>query len=341
MCHKLVPIEGDLNEPGLGLGAADRARLVREAHIVLSVAASVDFNARLDIAVRTNILGVLELLQMGHEAGQLESFTHTSTCYVNTNQPEGSIEEAIYPGALDPEEELAQLLAMKLDELVRETPRLIRGFPNTYTYTKNLCERLLEKRRWAGFSLCVVRPSIISASMKEPFVGWLDSVVAIGAIYLTAGLGILSHLHCTPDKVGDLVPVDNVVDYTIVACAANAGSGQLQVHHAGSSHRNPIKWHQVMLQSQAYFTQASLEHRVFAWHVELIPSERVTRLKQAFRRAKYRLFEGAAGLVGSNKLKKDYSRLLKHISKAEMINEVFRFFMNNEWIFEQNHVADL
>ncbi len=82
----------------------------------------------------------------------------------------------------------------------------------------------MEKRR-GGLSLNIVRPSIISASYKEPFVGWLDSVVAIGAIYLTAGLGILNQLTCDPKKVGDLIPVDIVVDYSLVANAANSRTG--------------------------------------------------------------------------------------------------------------------
>jgi fatty acyl-CoA reductase len=222
MLQKVIPIEGDLNAPDLALNPADRATLL-SAHIVISVAASVDFNARLDDAIKTNILGVMALLALAQSAPGLVSFTHVSTCYVNSNLPEGPVAERIYSSSRHPEAELSGLLDLPLEDLVRDTPVLTHGFPNTYTYTKNLCERLLESRR-GTLSLSIVRPSIISASYREPFVGWLDSVVAVGAIYLTGGLGILNHLHCDPQKVGDLVPVDMVVDYTIVANAANSNS---------------------------------------------------------------------------------------------------------------------
>jgi glycerol-3-phosphate O-acyltransferase/nucleoside-diphosphate-sugar epimerase len=121
MCAKIVPVEGDLSAPGLGLSEADRARLVRETNIVLSVAASVDFNARLDDAIKTNILGVMDLLKMAQEAPGLDSFTHISTCYVNSNEPDGQVEEVVYSSGKDPEQELGGLLDRPLEDLIRDT----------------------------------------------------------------------------------------------------------------------------------------------------------------------------------------------------------------------------
>jgi fatty acyl-CoA reductase len=47
------------------------------------------------------------------------------------------------------------------------------GFPNTYTFTKNMAEQVLEKRR-GNLKLAIVRPSAILACCREPFPGWLD-----------------------------------------------------------------------------------------------------------------------------------------------------------------------
>ena len=47
------------------------------------------------------------------------------------------------------------------------TPRLLKGKPNTYTYTKHLGENILVSEG-VGLPLAIVRPSIIGAAWKEP-----------------------------------------------------------------------------------------------------------------------------------------------------------------------------
>ncbi len=74
---------------------------------------------------------------------------------------------------------------------------------------------------------------------------------------------------------------------------------------------------------KAYFVNAKVEHRIMGWGIELIPNPRISAFKQMVRRSKYQLLEKAAGIFGSQKMKKDYSRLLKNIIKAEHINSVF------------------
>ena len=47
--------------------------------------------------------------------------------------------------------------------------------PNTYTYTKALAEELLE-RECGTVPLAIVRPSIVTAALKEPIPGWVDNL---------------------------------------------------------------------------------------------------------------------------------------------------------------------
>ena len=47
--------------------------------------------------------------------------------------------------------------------------------PNTYTYTKALAEQLLE-RECGDIPLAIVRPSIVTAALKEPLPGWIDNL---------------------------------------------------------------------------------------------------------------------------------------------------------------------
>jgi fatty acyl-CoA reductase len=67
---------------------------------------------------------------------------------------------------------------------------LIGEFPNTYTFTKNLCERLLLKRR-ENITLTILRPAIIINSYEEPYEGWVDSVAAAVALFFFCGLGVI------------------------------------------------------------------------------------------------------------------------------------------------------
>lgn len=61
----------------------------------MNCAASIDFNARLDQAIDSNIKGSLRMMELARSCQRLEIFTHVSTCYVNCNL-NGLIREEIY-----------------------------------------------------------------------------------------------------------------------------------------------------------------------------------------------------------------------------------------------------
>ena len=60
-------------------------------------------------------------------------------------------------------------------------------FPNTYTFTKNLSERILKMKK-ENFTITIARPSIIGSSNRDPITGWVDTVSAGGALYFLGGL---------------------------------------------------------------------------------------------------------------------------------------------------------
>jgi len=61
---KVVPISGDVEYHKLNLSPNDWEALTNEVHIIVNSAASVDFNARLDRAIKTNIKGTLNVLHL-------------------------------------------------------------------------------------------------------------------------------------------------------------------------------------------------------------------------------------------------------------------------------------
>ena len=76
-------------------------------------------------------------------------------------------------------------------EFVKENEKkLIRGYPNTYTFTKSMAERMIKKRCSDG-KVSIIRPSIVIRTYEEPFPGWAENLAAGGGITLTAGIGIL------------------------------------------------------------------------------------------------------------------------------------------------------
>ena len=114
MLHeKVVGIAGDLVVDNLGISPADRAVLTNEVNIIINNAASINFDDPLLEALQINYFGCLRILQLAKECKNLDTFTHVSTAYVNSNR-EGYIEEKIYdlPGGEDPESVIASILKM-------------------------------------------------------------------------------------------------------------------------------------------------------------------------------------------------------------------------------------
>ena len=73
-----------------------------------------------------------------------------------------------------------------------------------------MAEHLLVENNKTSIPLLIIRPSIIGASLEEPFPGWTDSIGLAGGIYMIAGLGILRDIPGDENNIGDQVPVDIV-----------------------------------------------------------------------------------------------------------------------------------
>ena len=162
LSEKIYPIAGDLVMNGLGISPEDKAILVNEVEIVINCAASVNFDDPLLDAIQINFFGCKRMLALAHECRNIITFTHVSTAYVNSNQTISFIEEKIYdlPNGEDPEEVIAEILKMNPQQVSENEQKLIGNYPNTYTYTKSMSERMLKKTH-GDLKVTIVRPSII------------------------------------------------------------------------------------------------------------------------------------------------------------------------------------
>ena len=50
--------------------------------------------------------------------------------------------------------------------------------PNTYTFTKLLAEQMVSDYSH-NLPICIVRPSIVTAAIEDPFPGWVDNIYGI------------------------------------------------------------------------------------------------------------------------------------------------------------------
>lgn len=201
----------DLIEDGLGMSPEDREIVTSETDVVINCAASVNFDDPLLDALQINYFGCLRMMQLARDCKNIISFCHCSTAYANVTVETPMIEEKVYDGRMDPEEQVASILALGPQKVLEQEKALIGKFPNTYTFTKNLAERALKKLH-GSLPTTIVRPSIIIGCYKQPFEGWIDTISAGGGITYTLEVGLLHYVNTAPTAVVDLIPCDLTIN---------------------------------------------------------------------------------------------------------------------------------
>lgn len=61
--------------------------------------------------------------------------------------------------------------------------------PNTYTFTKQIAESLVIEQ--TVVPTIILRPSIVGASLNEPFPGWIDNFSAATGLFYAQYTGLL------------------------------------------------------------------------------------------------------------------------------------------------------
>ncbi len=126
------------------------------------------------------------------------------------------------------------------------------GWNDVYTFTKAMGEQLLVGNR-DGQALVIVRPSIIESSLEDPEPGWITGLKVMDPLVAAYGKGLLPDFPARPDLALDIVPVDVVVNTTLAA-ATQASPGEVQVYHAATASRNPVRISQLYDSLVTYFS---------------------------------------------------------------------------------------
>lgn len=158
-----------------------------------------------------------------------------STCYVNCEKF-GFIKEKIYDISEDSEVIVDKICKMTVAQQEEQLKNILGPWPNTYTFTKSMAERTLRNRRPTNMPVVLLRPAIISGSIREPFPGWTDTISAAGGLSIAGGTGLLEFVNGDITNIADIIPVDYVSNSIIVSTALLANKPGLTVIHSNSSH---------------------------------------------------------------------------------------------------------
>lgn len=274
--EKVRPIAGDLVVKELGISPSDRAMLVEELDIIINVAASTNFDDPLLDALQINYFGCQRMLQLATDCKKVDTYTHVSTAYVNSNRPNSTIEEKVYdlPNGQDPEDLVRDILNMNPQQVSENEKAIIGAYPNTYTFTKSMAERMLKKRH-GDLKVSIVRPSIVISCQDEPCLGWTETISAAGGLVFAVANGLLNFIKTKPHILIDIIPCDFVSNQIIVACAYTSiqEKGAFNVVHSASSHSNPLTVKQFAAVCTAFFQTNPFHRQLFSPWVKLTPGD--------------------------------------------------------------------
>mmetsp|Transcript_40059 Transcript_40059/g.96714 ORF Transcript_40059/g.96714 Transcript_40059/m.96714 type:complete len:2288 (-) Transcript_40059:1058-7921(-) len=203
-------VEGDVTQPSVGLSETDISRIVQDDALshVFHAAAAVSFTQELPEAAKSIISSTLAMHSLASKLKRGDvQFVHISTAFIHGNKKGSTsspLKEDLFPlDPYDPEEIYRSMLGSQFYATKAMTEL---GFPNTYAFSKCVCEHLLLER--STMNTLIIRPSIVGPAVTSPFEGWAggkpSTLVAASMLYLSVPWNIW-HL---PNHSVAYIPVD-------------------------------------------------------------------------------------------------------------------------------------
>jgi thioester reductase-like protein len=227
-------VEGDVTLPDCGMGEIElRSLCEMDILHVFHCAAAVSFSQPLKDAAVSNITSTLQLFQMtqrlnsGNTKDARVKFVYISTAFVhggNTGTSSEPLDEELF--SLHPYDPVELYKSMLGSQSYASAAMAKLGFPNTYTFSKCVCEHLLlEQETSEGGSCIIIRPSIVGPSVQEPSEGWAgdkpSTIVAAACLYLKFPY----NMWCFGKETVPFVPVDVVCRFVISRSFGNNARG--------------------------------------------------------------------------------------------------------------------
>ncbi|XP_014270336.1 putative fatty acyl-CoA reductase CG5065 [Halyomorpha halys] len=292
---KVEVLYGDVKQKKLGLSTEDWQKLQENVSIIFHCAANVRFNDPLPEAVFINLRGSYEVIRLALGMSKLKVLVHISTTYCNNFSTESG--EEIYPAPADWSKTIE--IAEKLDPRdVSILSAKYRGiFPNTYTFTKNLAERMIWDHR-DELPIVIIRPSIVICSLQEPMPGWIDNLYGPLGLMLGTAKGVVRVTLVDRDAIPDYMAVDVAIKSMIIAAwkkGLSPTKGDVDVYNAASRSKGITNGEMIKLSQKVNYKYPINE---VLWY----PSLASTKSEVCFK----------------------YQAILKHFLPAVVVDQVFK-----------------
>jgi len=334
---RVIPLNGDILLPGLGLSEEDTNLVIREVSIVFHSAATIKFDEAIRVSLDMNVRGVFRMVELCKKMNNLEALVHVSTAYCNCDQVE--VAEEVYPQPADPYKLMEMLDLLDDEHFNLLTKKLLGNRPNTYTFTKALAENVLEKEA-RNLPVAIVRPSIVSAAWREPVPGWVDNLNGPTGLWVGIGKGVVRILHCKEDGIADFIPVDVAINLLIVAARQTARnpSQDIAVYNCVSSASNPVKWRDLKVHAMSGLSSSPFQNPI--WYPSLHNTNSRTYYQLASLLQHWATAYGIdwmKQIIGSES-KISMVRIMKKLEKSV---DVLQFFITHQWRFHDDNVKNL
>jgi alcohol-forming fatty acyl-CoA reductase len=230
--NKIYPVWGELSKLNFDMNQEHLRRVIDTSEIVFHMAASVKMSATLKPHVMMNLVGTKNALELAKQMKNLVQMVHLSTAFCNV-EPE-VVYEKVYDFAHDPDD-LIRMSEWMSDKTMESMQKgLLGDHPNAYTYTKRLAEVLVQREFENGLPICIMRPSLVMPSYKEPIAGWVDNLNGMAGVMLAAAKGVLRSILMDPEGKIECLPVDTCINAMLIATkiiSTAKRSNEIPVYH--------------------------------------------------------------------------------------------------------------
>lgn len=209
-------IEGNVSHPRIGMSGHEYRRVCNDLNIshVINSAACVNFTEPLERAAESNITSALQLQALAKSIKSRAKYVYLSTAFVHGSHigSQGSpLPQSLFNfKKYDP---LGLYQSMMDTQSYASAAMNDLGFPNTYTFSKSICEHLLMRDK--GVRTIIIRPCIVGPAVQEPFEGWAgdkpSTLVAGACLYLKNPFNLWSFRK----ERAAVIPVDVVCRFII------------------------------------------------------------------------------------------------------------------------------
>lgn len=219
--------------------------------------------------------------------------------------------------------------------MVENEQALLGTFPNTYTFTKALAERSIQKRR-GNLRVTIVRPSIIISNYDDPYPGWIDTLAAAGGLIMSVQVGLMRLLFASANSILDIIPCDFVSNQVIVQTAQTGlhPEPSLRIVHSCTTVKNPIYMSEVRQRALEYPQYNPWFAQMRTPMVHFIPERRcyetTTKITE---QVPISIGKNLAKLAGNKKIEKQMDLLATVSQKMAQMQRIFYHFMQNTWYY--------